>query len=405
MTTTKTMSGGGSEREPLGHGGGAADASKGGNGDTDNSAPRAECEVSGCAAKRSSEERLVGRGLTKAVSSTHLRAEIWMRALRLANRFRVVRTVDVALACFPERGFKAALTAAQRAMRGLVKASLLRRYRTDRFQTVYGLTQHGARWLHDADIDAAASVRRVSDMTNPEHRLWAQFLVLAAEARGLRAWTEAELMELLNRDVRDSKRSVQGLLRVETTTSRGTTSKFLRPDSTIAEGDGMTWLEVDRSARGSERAADLRALTLSVGADLADGRTLRRVVVFARTDRIHRRVVAVLRRVVQQTCEGALVRGRRQLREAGEGVYEVWLTSDRKHKDGRLSLVDCLAGHVVVQLLPVWLPKLRLDGRGTNSTAGWLSENYLPYRRPASMEPWAPPTSPLLDDQVSARGQ
>ncbi len=315
----------------------------------------------------------------------------------MADRFRVIRTVDLAVACFPERDFKAALTAAQRAMRGLVKASLLRRYRTDRFQTVYGLTQHGARWLHDADIEAAASVRRVSDMSNPEHRLWSQFLVLAAEARGLQAWTEPELMQSLNRDLQDSKPSVQGLLRVTLTTPGSKAAKYLRPDAVFAEGDGWTWVEVDRSVRGSDRAADLRALVLSVGADLASGQPLRRVVVFTRTDRILRRVVATMRQVVQQAGQGALVRGRRQLREMGGGLYEVWLTTDRRHRDGRVSLVDQLAGHVVIQQLPVWLPKVRLDGRGTSSTEGWLGENYLPYRRPSCMSAWAHPRSPLLD--------
>ena len=153
---------------------------------------------------------MVARGLTQTVSSTALRSAIWKRALTVANRFRVIRTVDVAAACFPERDYKAALTAAQRAMRGLVKASLVQRYRTDRFQTVYGLTQRGAQWLQDADVDAAASVRRVSDMSNPEHRLWAQFLVLCAEARGLKAWTEAELLQLLNRHANPANRQLVG---------------------------------------------------------------------------------------------------------------------------------------------------------------------------------------------------
>lgn len=342
-------------------------------------------------------ERLrVQRGLTQVVSSTHLRNAIRTRALQLANRFRVIRTIDVALACFPERDYKAALTAAQRAMRGLVKDSLLRRYRTNRFQTVYGLTQKGASYLHELDIDAAASVRRVCDMTNPEHRLWAQFVTLAAEARGLPAWTESELMQMLDRRPQAAKGSTQGMLRVEVKTPKATTSKFLRPDALLSEQDGATWVEVDRSARGSDRAADLRALVLAVGADLADGSSLRRVVVFVRTDRIRRRVLAQLSQVVQATKDSALVRGRRQARQAGGGVVEIWLTEDRKHRDGRLSLVDRLAGHVFVQQLPVWLPKLRLDGRGADSTAGWMNDNYLPYQRPPEMPAWPRPSSPML---------
>ena len=110
------------------------------------------------------------RGATAHMSSLALRDAIYERSLLLANRFRVIRTIDIAAACFPDRPFKAALTAAQRAVRGLVKGDLLRRYRTDRFQTVYGLTQRGVDWLVDHGYDAASSVRRVSDMTNPEHR-------------------------------------------------------------------------------------------------------------------------------------------------------------------------------------------------------------------------------------------
>lgn len=342
-------------------------------------------------------KRTVQRGLTNEVSSSKLRSAIWTRALCLANRFRVIRTIDIAAACFPEREFKAALTAAQRAVRGMVKAKLLRRYRTDRFQTVYGLTQSGAQWLHEADIEASASVRRVSDMTNPEHRMWAQFIVICAEARGLRAQTEIELLQELNRDTETAQPAVQGPLRVQVTTAKGTSTKFLRPDAIYLEADGAaTWTEVDRSARGSQRCTLLRALICSVGAKLVSGQPLRRVIVFTRTERIHKRVLALLAQVIRQTAEAALVRGRRQIRETRPGEYEVWMTSDRKHRNGNVSLVDIRAGYIIVQALPVWLPRVRLDGRGDVSTAGWMSENYLPYRRPSEMPAWTRPTSPLL---------
>ena len=352
------------------------------------------------------KRRAVRRGLTNMVAAPRLRDAIWHCVLSLANRFRVLRTIDVAVRCFPERDYKAALTAAQRAMRGLVKANLLRRYRTDRFQTVYGLTQRGADWLHELDQEAAASVRRVSDMTNPEHRLWGQFLVLAAEARGLQAWTEGELMQSLVSIAPASAAAAKGMLQVFSATPSGAVAKALRPDALLAESDGATWIEVDRSARGSDRAADLRALVLSVGGQLADGQALRRVVVFTRTERIRRRVVAVLNQVAERSKDAALVKGRRQLRRTPAGEFEVWLTEDRRNRDRRVSLVDHLAGHVIVQELPVWLPKLRLDGRGGWSMAGWMGENYLPYRRPAEAPEWPALQSPLLCielDQAKAR--
>lgn len=338
----------------------------------------------------------VRRGLSATASTAQLRSAIWKRALAIANRFRVLRTVDVAIACFPERDFKAALTAAQRATRGLVKAGLLRRYRTDRFQTVYGLTQPGARWLQEAGVEAKASVRRVSDMSNPEHALWAQFIVLAAEARGLKASTEAELLRTLSTSTADTQHGKQGLLRVESKTPNSSVHHYLRPDAVFDEHDGAAWIEIDRSARGANRAAALRTLALGVGAKLVDGRALRRVVVFTRTERIRGRVMAVLRGVAEQSRESALVRGRRMLKEVEADSFEVWMTIDRRHADGRSSLVDKLAGHVIVQALPTWLPRLRLDGRGESSTAGWLGENYLPYRRPHGLPAWDTPQSPLL---------
>ena len=85
----------------------------------------------------------VPRGLTAQVGTLALQDRIWTRSLLLVDRFRVIRTIDIAVHCFAERPFKAALSAAQRAVRGMVKAQLLARYRTDRFMTVYGLTQQG----------------------------------------------------------------------------------------------------------------------------------------------------------------------------------------------------------------------------------------------------------------------
>jgi hypothetical protein len=340
--------------------------------------------------------RQVARGITTTTPTTVLRHAIRMRVLSLANRLRVIRTLDVAAHCFPERGFQAALAAAQRAMRALVKALLLRRYRTDRFQTVYALTERGASWLRDINADASASVRRVSDMSNPEHRLWASFIVLAGEARGLKAATESELLAILNPMPARSGAPVLGPLAVSVATSKGRRTKVLRPDALLFESDGATWVEVDRSARGSDRAADLRSLTLSVGGELTTGDVLRRVVVFTRTERIHKRVVALLVQLAKDSSDVALESGRRQLRRLDEGQFEVWRTNERRHDDGRISLVDDLAGHILVQRLPTWLPKFRLDGRDSASTAGWFPENYLPYQRPAALPEWLSPSSPLL---------
>ena len=338
----------------------------------------------------------VPRGLTAQVGTLALQDRIWTRSLLLVDRFRVIRTIDIAVHCFAERPFKAALSAAQRAVRGMVKAHLLARYRTDRFMTVYGLTQQGAQWLEDRGFEAAASVRRVTDMTNPEHRLWSQFLTLSAEARGLQAMTEQELLLALNRDMKPEQSPVQGLLHVTTRSAGKRRHLTLRPDAVAIEPDGIAWYEVDRSARGSDRAASLRALVLAVGAQTTLGQPLRRVVVFSRTSRIHLRVLATLDGLVKDSAAVGLMEGRRQLKLVETGCYEVHQSVEVKLRDGRSQLQDRLAGHVIVQELPVWLPKVRLDGRGDWSMRGWFNENYLPYKRPVVMPPWQRPGSPLL---------
>lgn len=340
--------------------------------------------------------RKVARGLAATISTTQLKQRIWLRALLMANRFRVIRTIDIAVCCFAERPYKAALTAAQRAVRGLVKAELLKRYRTDRFQTVYGLSQKGVDWLDEAGHDAASSVRRVSDMTNPEHRLWAQFWVLACEARSMKAQTEQELLQSLNKGVKLGESSVQGLLTVTTMRGKRASTIQLRPDAVAYEKDGMTWLEVDRSKRGSDREASLGALVSSVGRVLKDGSTLRRVVIFCKTERIRKRALAVVNGLAEANNSQILIAARRHFREVEPGTYAVWTALESKLKDGRTQLLDTLVGYVIVQLLPIWLPKVRIDASNTHSLAGWFGENYLPYKRPESLRPWSSPVSPLV---------
>ena len=358
--------------------------------------PRTEHPLSSESASTSEAPRRVPRGLTSQVSTLALQERIWARSLLLVDRFRVIRTIDIAVHCFAERPFKAALSAAQRAVRGMVKAKLLARYRTDRFMTVYGLTQRGADWLEDRGLEASASVRRVTDMTNPEHRLWSQFLTLCAEARGLKAMTEQELMLALNRGLKPDEKPVQGLLSVTSLSGAKRRSLILRPDALAIEDDGISWFEVDRSARGSDRAASLRALVMSIGAKTTLGQPLRRVVVFSRTRRIHLRVLATLDGLVTDSKQAGLMEGRRQLRRTESALYEVHQTVEQKMRDGRVRLQDVLAGHVIVQELPVWLPRVRLDGRGNWPLFGWFDDNYLPYRRPTSHLSWSLPASALL---------
>lgn len=349
-------------------------------------------------AEQSSSTPAVRRGLSAQLSTMELQSSARLRALLMLNRFRVMRTIDVAVHCYPERPFKAALTAAQRCVRGLVKEQLVKRYKIDRFQTIYGLTARGAEWLKDHGHEtAAASVRRVGDMTNPEHRLWLQLLVLAAEARGLKAETEQELLRRLNRHVGPGQKSIQGLLDVAVLMGGRALGRTLRPDAAFTDpGGGVTWAEVDRSKRGSEREASLRALCLSVGALLRDGEKLSRVVVFCRNERIQGRALALLRGLAQDTKEMVLVNGRRHFTEVAPGTFEVLAAKTVNLPDGRVVDKTVHAGHVVIQLLPTWLPKARITAGEGIRCEGWMDDDYLPYRRAGTGQAWPELTSPLL---------
>lgn len=279
----------------------------------------------------------------------------------------------------------------------MVKAGLLKRYRSDRFQTIYGLSKPGADWLEDAGYAASSSVRRVSDMTNPEHRLWAGFWALACEARGLVAMTEQELLQYLNRDTKFGRPLVQGYLTVQTMRGKVARSTQLRPDAICREDDGSTtWCEIDRSLRGADRLSSLYALCNAMGRTLRDGTSLGRVVVFCKTERILKRAAFVLAELASTNNSETLISGRRHFRLVEDGVYEVWAAVQIPASDGRTELVDRIVGRVNVQLLPIWLPKVRIDASNTHSVVGWFGENYMPYRRGPGEASWKTPTSPLL---------
>ena len=79
-------------------------------------------------------------------------------------------------------------------------------------------------------------------------------------ARSWRRSTPARRQELLlalNRDMKPEQSPVQGLLHVRTRSAGKGHHLTLRPDALAMEPDGVTWFEVDRSARGSDRAASL----------------------------------------------------------------------------------------------------------------------------------------------------
>lgn len=310
-----------------------------------------------------------------------------VRALRLMNRFRQLRAIDLAAGLFPEREFKAALSAAQRLIKGLVAHRMLLRYRSLSGQTYYALGEAGARWLRQhgdaSDADALASASRASDKTNPEHDLWSAFAVLACEYRGLRAQTEKEFLPSLfvGRDLRKRRHALAVL------DERGQ-EKGLVPDAIADDGRrNAVWIEIDRSERGAGRLADLVALVSRCGADVYLGSShplgtlpLRHIVVLCKTERILRRHISHLtgRNAANGLPRVRTLGGEPALQLVGPGVYAVMRDVETKLSDGRTALERKAEGRVHFQLLPTWLPSFSY--RPGSRHDGWFCDGYLPFK-------------------------
>ncbi|EEF24517.1 conserved hypothetical protein [Ricinus communis] len=69
-------------------------------------------------------------------------------------------------------------------------------------------------------------------------------------------------------------------------------------------------------------------------------------------------------------------------------IFEIW-----RARDCATGLEDVCVGHVILQLLPTWLPNYKGSDAEKSNPTGWFEQNYLPYHRPASMETWRTPVS------------
>lgn len=325
-----------------------------------------------------------------------------LNALKVLARFKQARALDIAAALFPERGFKAALSATQRTLQRLRADKHVTRYLSDSRRVFYSLTTKGARMLRDAasegggDGSAQASAHRASEKTNPEHALWSAFAAITCEARGLRAWTESELKAIVQAThTKDGMRSWPIGYKTDSGASKG-----LMPDAlAISDNDpdfGAAWIEIDRSVRGAARLVDLRKLVESIGSPLFIGKdvtqpTLRKVVVLCKTPTNLRRNRAYLTGSVGDLPRLRLPTNSRVPsiveREGEPGVFDVY----REDKDN----VPYLAGQLHMQLLPTHLSSYRYtDG----PPRGWFDDGSLPYREPdaawpepVGFEQWMPP--------------
>jgi DNA-binding MarR family transcriptional regulator len=325
-----------------------------------------------------------------------------LNALKVLARFKQARALDIAAALFPDRGFKAALSATQRTLHRLRADKHVTRYLSDSRRVFYALTTKGARILRDAasegggDGSAQATAHRASEKTNPEHALWSAFAAISCEARGLRAWTETELKPRFLKKVRGSRSPKRTFPCVY---ESGKMEKGLMPDAlAVSDNDpafGAVWFEIDRSARGSARLDDLKALVQCLGnvISIGDGevRMLRKVVVLCKTPTNLRRNRSYLTgrvgdlprlRLPTNRSVPAIVE-----RENEPGVFDVY-----RENEGNLPY---LAGQLHMQLLPTHLSSYRYtDG----PPQGWFDDGSLPYREPdaawpepTGFERWIPP--------------
>lgn len=356
---------------------------------------------------------LVNRGITKLVHPADLQEQIAFEVLRCLARFRIVRAVDIAVACFAERPYTAARQAARRALRGLIKRRCVLSYKTERHQTIYAMTEAGKRFLGAYGIDAKASIRSAANMVNPNHTLWLNFIAMCCEARGLEALTESELMQTLNQHAeRISQVSKRGLLSVTTEKAAKTDAQSqspqkpkkarvtLLPDVIALEDDGVTWFEIDASKRGAARMARLLALVRMVGNPLTElAKTmslprelshLKRVSLQASNANYFQLLRNKLFAEARATANYVLTESDNNCRVVyvGNDTFEVW-----RAQDSPTGQEDACVGHVILQMLPIGLPNYQGSDADKSRPAGWFEENYLPYRRIGSVERWRKPAS------------
>ena len=73
-------------------------------------------------------------------------------------------------------------------------------------------------------------------------------------------------------------------------------------------------------------------------------------------------------------------------KELESHTFEVW-----RPRDSASGQEDVCVGHVIMQLLLTGLPNYKGDHELKSQPAGWFEQNYLPYRRPASLSTWSSP--------------
>jgi hypothetical protein len=190
-----------------------------------------------------------------------------LAALLLMDRLRFIRTIDLAFHLYANRTFTAALAAANNLIKRLTRNGFVSAHTTRvGGMRIYGIAQSGVNFLRDHTGHEAKAHRSLRDVKNPEHRLWANLIVIAAEARGLSAMTESEVLryerergEVVS-DGRGGESVIPRKLLTVINRREPDKRKGLTPDAMLLHGSDRIVIEIDNSKRSADRAADLRAL-------------------------------------------------------------------------------------------------------------------------------------------------
>lgn len=127
-----------------------------------------------------------------------------LEALKLIQRYGVVRAHTLALGLFFNRAKSAALAAAQRVLANGIKEGLLTSVDDPRTRRrYYALTLKGGRFLNavDPDYPTTATQPLLKKLSRANHREWGVLLALASNAReGLLGFAEDQLWSTLRKE-------------------------------------------------------------------------------------------------------------------------------------------------------------------------------------------------------------
>ncbi|MEV4780129.1 hypothetical protein [Burkholderia sp. LMU1-1-1.1] len=334
-----------------------------------------------------------------------------IETLRCFERFRIIRTLDVATNCFAERPYTAAQKAARRSLTLLLRRGAIKKFLSEHHQTFYAMTSIGAACLRSTGLQATSSIGRASALTNPTHTLWINFVTLSFEARGIQAFTESEIMRMLSAGKGSvTKYQSRGVLEVTPSPKRGSDADLklrskkvtLLPDAIATEDDGLTWIEVDTSERGSSRMARLVGLLHKMGKVLStiasahciplEQAGLKRISIHFSDSGYLKRMHAKLMDLVDVTKDNVLTESANNIRlvRVEDDIFEVYRAGDTP-----TGQADFCMGHVVLQMLPIGLPAFKSNMPDRSHHRQWFEGNHLPYRRPSDLGPWPHPRTAL----------